>query len=86
MTKQPYEYYDDFCKSLGPECARREQRICFGLAWFDTQAAAKKYAAKVRDAGRTYNGGYFHGSPCGRNPGFDYFDANLGKRLYAVTD
>jgi len=67
------------------KAVKREQRICFGIAWFATEADADAYAAEVRKAGRTYNGGFFHGMPCGRDSGWDHTDGE-GRRLYAVTD
>jgi hypothetical protein len=59
-----------------------EQRTCFGIAWFTDEADAKAMAASNREKGVTVNGGFMHGSPCGRAPGFDYDDKEHG-RLYA---
>jgi hypothetical protein len=59
--------------------AKQEERRCFGIAWFATEAEAQVFAQAVRALGRTYNGGFFHGAPCGRNPGFDHGG------LFAVT-
>lgn len=67
-----------------PKPAKTESRICFGLAWFKTEAEADAFAAIVRSRGESYNGGFFHGMACGRDKGFDYVDAELGQ-LYAVT-
>lgn len=61
-----------------------EVRICFGIKWFYSEAEADAYAAYVREKGFTYNGGWFHGMPCGRDKSFDK-DGPKG-RLYAVTD
>ena len=63
---------------------REEQRICFGIVWFDNEAEADAYGKEVEASGRTYNGGYFHGMSCGREKGRDYDED--GKRLYAVTN
>jgi len=68
-----------------PEPVKRESRICFGISWFKTEEEADKYAKYVRDRGYTYNGGFFHGMPCGRDKGFDRVDQEHGQ-LYAVTD
>ena len=65
--------------------AKRDDRICFGLAFFVTEAEADEYAVNVQAAGRKYNGGYFHGMDCGRSKGFDHTDED-GVQYYAVTD
>jgi hypothetical protein len=72
-------------KTLIPEPVKYDSRICFGIAYFTTEADADAYAAHVREKGLTYNGGYFHGMPCGREKSRDYVDKGLGQ-LYAVTD
>lgn len=64
---------------------KEEQRICFGLRWYDSEQEAIAYGEEVRKQGITYNGGWFHGRPCGRDPSWDYTD-ETGRRLYAVTD
>lgn len=64
----------------GPEPVRRESRTCFGISWFATEAEADAYAAIVHEQGLTYNGGFFHGMPCGRDKTWDT------DGLYAVTD
>lgn len=71
-------------KRVLPEPVKRDSRICFGILYFATEADADIYAAFVREKGDTYNGGYFDGMPCGREPSRDYTDPELG-RLYAVT-
>ena len=68
-----------------PKPVKTESRICFGLAWFETEAEAETYAAFVRARGDRYNGGWFDGMPCGRAKQFDYSDSELGCRLYAVS-
>lgn len=67
-----------------PTPVKLDSRICFGIAYFATEADADKYAAHVREKGYTYNGGYFDGMPCGRSRQFDHVDPKLGQ-LYAVT-
>ena len=61
----------------------RNHRICFGIDYFDSLEAAQAAHEAVRAAGRTYNGGWFDGMPCGRDAAFDY--VNEGRKLYAVT-
>jgi hypothetical protein len=67
-----------------PTPAKLDSRICFGIAYFTKEKDATTYAAHVREQGRTYNGGMFHGMPCGRDESRDYVDPKLGQ-LYAVT-
>lgn len=59
-------------------------RICFALEWFATEAEAEDRAAEVRKRGDTYNGGMFHGMPCGREPHQDFISDEHGP-LYAVS-
>lgn len=66
-----------------PGHVSRSNRICFGVDYFDSPEAARAAHEAVRAAGRTYNGGWMDGAPCGRNPGFDY--ESEGRKLYAVT-
>lgn len=58
-------------------------RTCFGIAWFYNIHEAEKYSEFVKKAGHTYNGGYFHGMSCGRDPGFD--TTGPEGKLFAVT-
>lgn len=67
-----------------PGCVEGESRCCFGIKWFDDEAKADAYAAEVRAEGRTYNGGWYHGLPCGRDKTWDRLVD--GVQLYAVTD
>lgn len=67
-----------------PTPVKREDRICFGIAYFSTEADAEAYALVVRARGEEYNGGFFHGMPCGRDRSRDHVDEALGQ-LYAVT-
>ena len=68
-----------------PKPDKMEQRICFGISWFKSLDAAMAYHRYVVEQGYTYNGGWYHGMPCGRDSNFDYFDKELGQ-LFAVTD
>lgn len=68
-----------------PVPVKSESRICFGIMWFKTEADADAAAEQVRAKGYTYNGGWYHGMACGREPVWDYTDPVLG-RLYAVTN
>lgn len=63
---------------------KTESRICFGIAYFKSEDNANRFHDHVREQGDTKNGGWFHGTPCGRDTGFDYVDDELGQ-LYAVT-
>jgi len=67
-----------------PAPFKSQGRICFGINWYRTEAEAIEAGEIVRERGETYNGGYFHGMPCGRDKQWDYDDADAG-RLYAVT-
>ena len=67
-------------------CVKYDSRICFGIAFFETMEHADEYAAEVKRKGLTYNGGFFHGMPCGRDTTWDHVDKETGKQLYAVTD
>lgn len=69
-----------------PTPVKHDGRICFGIMFFTSEEDAQLAASIVRKQGRTYNGGYFHGMPCGREKSRDYFDKELGVQLYAVTD
>lgn len=62
-----------------PEPVKTEQRICFGIMWFKTEAEADVAGQIVRASGASYNGGYFHGMACGRDKGWD------GVNGFAVT-
>ena len=67
-----------------PHAAKTDSRICFGIAFFRTEEEAERYGKFIRVSGRTYNGGYFHGRPCGREKDRDTTDAD--GPLYAVTE
>jgi len=70
--------------AAAPMPVKTDSRICFGIQYFSTEADAEAFARIVLTRGDTYNGGFFHGMPCGRDKGFDYTDEKLGQ-LYAVT-
>ena len=64
--------------------AKTDGRICFGIEYYTTEEDAQERAAQVRAARHTYNGGMYHGRPCGRNTAFDHIDGN-GQPMFAVT-
>jgi hypothetical protein len=72
-------------KIVLPKPVKTDSRICFSISYFASEADAAVYAAYVREQGYDYNGGWFHGMPCGRESSRDYVDPVLGP-LYAVTD
>ena len=59
-------------------------RICFSVLYFDSLSDAELIAEKVKEKRSSYNGGWFDGMPCGREPARDYQDAD-GIKWYAVT-
>ena len=69
-------------KRIAP--VKTDSRICFGIAYYTSEADADAMGLYVARAGQTYNGGFFHGMQCGRDKGFDYVDDTLGP-LFAVT-
>ena len=58
-------------------------RCSMSVAWFATEEEAEKFGAAIRASGASYNGGWFHGMPCGRDRGFD--TVKDGKKIYAIT-
>lgn len=70
-------------ESVLEKAVLRDERICFGIVWFDNEKDAKAYDREVRKRGSAYNGGDFHGMPCGREKLRDM--EKDGKKLYAVT-
>ena len=68
--------------AYGEVYSHSEGRSCFGLIWYPTEEAAKRAAAQVDS---TYNGGWFHGMPCGRDGNFDYTDPDDGQAYFAVS-
>lgn len=67
-----------------PVPVKVDSRIAFGIEYYTSLTAAEARGRQVRQEGQTYNGGYFHGQPCGRDASWDYTDDTHG-RLYAVT-
>lgn len=68
-----------------PKPVKVDARVCFCINWFTSEQDADRFAEHVRASGATYNGGFFHGMPCGREEQWDYLDDELGQ-LFAVTD
>jgi len=64
--------------------AKVSERICLSIIFCSSEADAEKLAERVEARGDTYNGGWLHGCPCGREPKRDYTDES-GTRWYAVT-
>ena len=56
-------------------------RICFGIEWYELAEDCER-VAKIK--GHYYNGGMFHGMPCGRDKNWDHTD-DEGTEWYAVT-
>jgi hypothetical protein len=54
-----------------PTPVRHESRICFGIDWYATEAEAMEADRLGREAGNTYNGGFYHGMACGRDKTWD---------------
>ena len=65
-----------------PEPVKTDSRICFAIAFFETEADAEEYAKHVKGE---YNGGFYHGRPTGRDSSWDHIDRDTGKQLYAST-
>lgn len=49
-----------------------DSRICFGIHFYDSEEKARYATLITKVQGNTYNGGWFHGMPCGRDTSFDY--------------
>jgi hypothetical protein len=49
-----------------------DSRTCFGIYYYDTLEKALAYSEYVQIKGYTYNGGFFHGMPCGRDDSYDF--------------
>ena len=65
-----------------PTAIERQMRICFGVAWFETEEEALQMEAFNRELGMRVVGGFEHGLLCGREPSFDKVGKD-GKKLYA---
>ena len=59
-------------------------RNCFGLAYFTDEETAIRAGEVITKSKATYNGGMFHGMPCGRDKTHDHVTAD-GTKLFAVT-
>ena len=59
-------------------------RTCYGIHFFDSEEKADLYGRAIALRGDTYNGGYSHGRPCGRDESWDYVRKD-GVKLYGVT-
>jgi hypothetical protein len=59
-------------------------RISLSVLYFDNEKDADLISKNVVKAGCSYNGGWFDGTPCGREVHRDYTDA-FGIKWYAVT-
>lgn len=68
-----------------PKPFKTDYRICFALAFFETEEDAETFGRHQKESGSTYNGGFYHGSPCGRDATWDHTDPDSGKFLYAST-
>jgi hypothetical protein len=67
----------------GPQPVEVDIRICFAIAWYATEAEAMQHDKLAKEAGDTYNGGWFHGMACGRDTTWDREKG--GKKLFAAT-
>ena len=56
---------------LAENATDQESRICFGIIWFETEEEAIEYGQLMNALGVTYNGGFYHGMPCGRDSTWD---------------
>lgn len=70
---------------IEPKPVRTEQRIAYGIAFFDKEEDALAFAKTVVERGDRYNGGWFDGMVCGRDRNFDRLDPETGRLSYAVT-
>jgi len=67
-------------------CVGHDSRICFGINYYPTLADAEAAHEVVTERGDTYNGGWFHGMPCGRDSSFDRKHPETGEVVaFAVT-
>jgi hypothetical protein len=67
-------------KQLWSSPIHTEQRICFGIAYFLTEADAQAFGDYYRKAGATYIGGYSDGMPTGRERNRDLVVTENHKR------
>lgn len=64
-------------RMVGP--IQKDGRCAFCISWYATEEQADKAGQIIFNRNDSYNGGFFHGAPCGRDKTFDMF----GK--FAVT-
>lgn len=67
-----------------PKPVRRASFISFGVVYLASEEDAMAWSEHVRSTGHTYNGGFYDGMLCGREPSRDIVDEEHGQ-LYAVT-
>lgn len=67
-----------------PRPVKTASLIAIGVVYLASEEDAAAWDEHVRGTGQAYNGGYYDGMPCGREPGRDFADEEHGK-LYAVT-
>ena len=83
-TDERVQVYRQFPKLKLSGPAKIDSRICFGIIFCSSAADAEKLAKRVEARGDTYNGGWLHGTPCGRESNRDCTDES-GTHWYAVT-
>lgn len=66
-----------------PGLVDTDVRICFGIAWFDSESNAEAFSAKVMADDHRYNGGWYDGRRCCRDDSWDR--EQDGVKHYAVT-
>lgn len=69
--------------SMSARAVDYDGRISFAISFFATEDEARYWGARIRKAGVIYNGGWFHGKPCGRDATWD--KEIDGKKVFAVT-
>jgi hypothetical protein len=67
-------------------CIGHDSRICFGINYYPTLEDAMAAHHVIVERGDTYNGGWFHGMPCGRESNWDRKHPETGEVVaFAVT-
>jgi hypothetical protein len=87
IQERPYCHDNQLCLDYAalPTPVKTDSRICFGIKYFASEEEASRYAEWVKARELTYNGGFYHGMPCGRETVWDHIDKATGRKLYAVT-
>lgn len=87
IKERPFCPDNPMCQQYAelPTPVKTDSRICFGIKYFASEAEASQYAEWVKARQLTYNGGFYHGMPCGRETVWDHIDKESGQQLYAVT-